>query len=177
MGFVTLQLTSLQLVSTVVDCEQRPQVYVLDTWWTPCTCRLWNTVCLKCPHQARGDSVESWVLLEVGLNCLAPTYPISTNYYTYRAFFCGFMAFYKHECTQVENKGTTNYQELRKTVGVSLSNGAKTLYPSRFMKQLFTSRLVQKFSCIRYYTVSRHRSPKRRKVTWLVAVWTLCMLF
>jgi len=148
MGFVTLQLTSLQLVTTLVDCEQRPQVYVFDTWWTPCTC-LWNTVYLKCSYQARDDSVNGWVLLEVVLNCFAPTYLISTNYSTYRAFSCGFMATYKHECTQVENKGTTNYQVLRKTVRVSLSNDAK-IYLSRFMKQLFTNRLVQKFSCIWY---------------------------
>jgi hypothetical protein len=150
MGFVTLQLTSLKLVSTLVDCEQSPQIYVFDTWWTSCTCCLWNTVYLKCSYQAYGDSADGWVLLEVVLNCFASTYPISTNYSTHRAFSCGFMATYKYECTPMENKGTTNYQVLRKTVRVSLSHGAKTSYQGRFMKQLFTSRLVQKFACIRY---------------------------
>jgi hypothetical protein len=159
MGFITLQLTPLQLVSTTVDCEQRPQVYVFDTWWAPCTCRLWNTVRIKFSYQARGYNVDGWVLLEVVLNCFAPMYPISTNYSTYRAFSCGSMAAYKYECTPVENKGTIIYQVLRKTVRVSLSSGAKTFHLSRFMKQLFRSRLVHKFACIRCYTVSRHRGP------------------
>jgi len=187
MGFVTLQLTSLQLVSTLVDCEQRPQVYVFDTWWTPCTCRLWNTVYLKRPYEARGGSVQGWVLLEVDLSFRLSLHPRSELFCPNVSDFdrllhvpCFFLWVHGDLQTRLHSSGKQGYYQLpgtQKNCASFSLKWCKTLYLSLFMKQLFKSRFAQKFSCFRYYPLSRHRSPDRRNVTWMVAGSTLWMFF
>lgn len=150
MGFVTLHLTSLQLVSTLVDCEQRPQVYVFNTWWTPCTCHMWNTVYLKYSYQARGDTVHDWILLGVVLNMFCANV---SDFNQLLHIPCFFLRVHGDLQTRMHSSGKQGYYQLPGTQKNCASFSLKwwkILYLSRFMKQLFTSRLVQKFSCIRY---------------------------
>ena len=175
MGFVTLQLTSLQLVSTLVDGEQRPQVYVFDTWWTPRICRTWSTVYLS-SYQARGVNVDGCVVRGSSKLFCASVSDFDQLLHMPCFFPAGSWRLTDTNALQWKTRVllTTRYSE---KLCEFVSQMVQNIYLSRFMKQLFLSRLVQIFSCVRYYTLSRHRSPKRRKLTWLVAVWTLWMLF